>query len=528
MKSKHYTIYLSILSLTMDKNIIIPHINITVPTKTLISNSELKIIYPSKNGLIGPNGHGKTTLLKYIATRTIPIPKHIDIFIVDQELCFDNDKTIYEIVADANFKKTKIMAKLELIEHDETQFEKYNKLQQKLLDLETSKDESVIRKILFGLGFNHDEQDKPFKSFSGGWKMRVAIARGLYMKPHLLLLDEPTNHLDINAVIWLTNYLKTNWKNSLVIVSHDVNFLNQICNKIIHIENKQLNYYNGNYDGFKKTYNLNLIEKQKQWDKILKRKRELQNKSTKREIVEKFMTDNAHFEPLKIYKVKMIFNEPTFIKNPYVSLVDVSFGYDKLLFKNVNLQISNDTRICLCAGNGLGKTTLLQLISGQLDNYGGEIIKNPNLKIGYYNQHLTDILPSDKTPIEFLLQENKSLKIMDAQKYLGSIGLEGKLHTKKISIMSGGQKARIMMANIRAISPHILLLDEPTNHLDIETIDALIKGLNDFCGAVIIITHNIEVIERTNFKILHLKDCMLHEVEYDDYYYEVLESVEKF
>lgn len=510
------------------KDIYVADINISVPTKTLITNSELKLTYPSKSGLIAPNGHGKTTFLKYISTRIIPIPKQIDIFIVDQELNFDPNKTIYDIVSDANFKKIKLLEKLDRIESDPDQYEKYNKLQQKLSDLGTSKDEPTIRRILFGLGFEHNQQDKPFITFSGGWKMRVAIARGLYMQPHLLLLDEPTNHLDINAVIWLTDYLKTKWKKTLLIVSHDVNFLDQICNKIIHIENQKLNYYNGNYTSFKKTYNLHIVEKEKQWKKVLNKKKELQKKSTNKSIVEKFMKDNTHFEPLKIYKVKMIFSEPSVIKSPYISLENVTFGYDNVLFKDISLHIDAQTKVIIMGSNGVGKTSFLQLIAGLLDNYNGQINKSQNLIIGYYNQHLTDILPLDKTPVEYLLSENKHLTLMDAQKYLGSIGLEGKLHHKPISIMSGGQKSRIMLAHIRAMKPHVLLLDEPTNHLDIESIDALILAINNFNGAVIMITHNIEVIEKTDFKLLHLKDCTLKEVEYCDYYYEVLDSIKKF
>jgi ATP-binding cassette subfamily F protein 1 len=509
------------------KDIFVDNINISVPTKTLITSSELKLVYSSKYGCVSYNGFGKTTLLKAIANRTLPVPKHIDIFLVEQELNFDPNKTIYEIVSDANFKKTKLLKKINEIESDPEQFERYNKLQQKLLDLGTQKDEPIIRKILFGMGFAYDKQDRPYGSFSGGFRMRTAIARGLYMQPHLLLLDEPTNHLDILSVIWLTDYLKNKWKKTLLIVSHDVNFLDQICNKIIHIENQKLNYYNGNYTSFKKAYNLNIVEKEKQWLKVQKKKKELQKKNTKKEIVEKFMKDNAHFEPQKIYKVKMVFNEPSIVKDPYISLENITFGYDKILFKNINLRIYSQTKIIICGPNSIGKSSILQLIAGQLDNYTGTLTHTQNLKIGYFNQHLTEILPIDKTPVQFLLSEHKNLTKMDAQKYLGSVGLEGKLHNKEIENMSGGQKSRVMLAHIRAIEPHVLLLDEPTNSLDIESIDALITAINNFKGAVIMITHNIEVIEKTDFKLLHLNDQSLREVEYCDYYYGVLDSIEK-
>lgn len=509
------------------KDIILTNINISVPTKSLIVDSELKIIYGQRYALISPNGKGKTTLLNYINDRTLLIPKYIDIFMVCQELDFDHNKTIYEIVSDANFKKNKILEKLNEIESDPDQFEKYEKLQQKLKDLDHLKDESKIRKILYGLGFSHLEQDKTFSSFSGGWKMRCAIARGLFMQPHLLLLDEPTNHLDINSVIWLTEYLKK-WNKSLIIVSHDTYFINQICNKVIHIDNNKLNYYNGNYDTFTKLYDMHILELGKAWAKIQKRKKEMQNKSTKKEIVNKFLKDNAHLEPPKPYKVKIFFSDPPSLDCDYINLSDVTFGYNKTLFQNINLCVGSKDKYVIVGANGVGKTTLIQLIAGDIEGYSGEIIKKSNIKMGYYNQHLTDILPLDNSPIQFLQSVTKSLNVMDAQKYLGSIGLEGNLHNKPINNLSGGQKSRVLLASLRSLSPHILLLDEPTNHLDIESIEALIFAINNFNGAVIMITHNIDVIEKTNSRLLHMKDATLTEITYDDYCYEVLDEIEQF
>ncbi len=501
----------------MNKDIYISNINLSVPTKTLIKNSELKLIYGSKIGLVSKNGSGKSYLLKQIATRAIPIPKQIDIFMVDQELTFDKDRSIYDIVSDANYKKIKLLEKLDKID-SEVEFEKYNKLQNKLLNLDNGKDESIIRKILFGLGF--DNQDKLFSTFSGGWKMRVAIARGLYMQPHLLILDEPTNHLDLNATIWLIDYLKK-WNKTLLVVSHDTYFLDQICSQIIHLDQCQLNYYNGNYNSFKKAYQLNLVTKEKQWLKIQKQKKEMQKKNVKKDIIDKFMKDNRDFEPPKNYNVKITFGDLSIIKTPYISLENVSFGYDKLLFKNITMQIDNNTKIIVVGKNGVGKSSFLQLLAGQIKN--DKIKYSNNLKIGYYNQHLTDSLPLDKSPIEFLMQNN--ITVSEAQKYLGSIGLEGNLHHKKITSMSGGQKSRIMIANIRAMNAHVLLLDEITNHLDIETINALILAINRFNGAIIMITHNTEIIDKCDFKLLHLNDCTLSEVEYCDYYDEVLSSI---
>lgn len=504
------------------------NIDICVPNKTLIDNSELKIIHKHKYGLIGKNGSGKSTLLQYIQNN---FEKNMTIFLVGQEFNFDSNKCIYDIVSDANFKRIKLeeqINKLEpLIESDEVAFEAYGKLVHRLKDIGLEKDESIIRKILFGLGFDNNAQSQPFSSFSGGWRMRVALARGLYMQPQLLLLDEPTNHLDINSVIWLTDYLKTKWKKTLVIVSHDIHFINQICNKIMHIENKKLNYYNGNYTSFKHTYNQNNSELEKQWNKIQRRVKEMRNKSTKKDIVDKFIKDNAHFEPITPYKVNMKFYETDPIKSPYINLINITGGYGINLFQNINLCIGAGEKITIVGKNGVGKSTLLQLISGNKSvKFTGEFEKNPNVKIGYYNQHLTDILPLDKTPIEYLVQCNPQIDEFSSRKYLGSIGLEGQVHTRLLSTLSGGQKARVALALINSIKPHILLLDEPTNHLDIESIEAITLAINNFNGSVIMITHNIDIIESTKSKILKLENLDLIEVNFDDYYDDVLNEVE--
>lgn len=511
------------------KDIISLNIDIRVANKTLIENSELKIIHKQKYGLIGKNGCGKSTLLQYIMDN---FEKHTPIFIVSQELNFDADKSIYDIVADANFKRIRLeekIAKLEpRIESDEVAFEEYGKLIRKLKDIGLDKDESKIRKILFGLGFDISAQSYPFSFFSGGWRMRVALARGLYMQPQLLLLDEPTNHLDINSVIWLTEYLKTKWKKTLVIVSHDIHFINYICTKIIHIEDRKLNYYNGNYTSFKHGYNQHNIELEKQWNKIQRRVKEMRNKSTKKDIVDKFIKDNMHFKPIVPYKVNIRFYETDPIKSPYINLIDVTGGYGiNNLFQNINLCVESGEKITIVGKNGVGKSTLLQLISGNKSvSFSGEFEKNPNVIIGYYNQHLTDILPLDKTPIEYLVLSNPQIDDFSARKYLGSIGLEGQVHTRLLSTLSGGQKARVALALINSIKPHILLLDEPTNHLDIESIEAITLAINNFNGSVIMITHNIDIIECTKSKILKLEGFKLTEVDFDDYYDEVLNDVE--
>jgi len=520
------------------KDISIENISVTVPGKTLIQDTNLKIGNGRKYGLIGRNGIGKSIFLKHIVERIIPIQNNIDIFYVKQELEFDKDKTIFQIVLEANRKRNKLMNKIdklnELMENDSYEnnddiLNEYNKTMEQLHSIDFMKDESIIRKILFGLGFEHQEQDMKFSQFSGGWKMRVSLARGLYMKPTLLLLDEPTNHLDLNAVIWLTDYLVNVWRKTLIIVSHDSYFLNEICTDIIHLENKKLTYYKGNYDVFRKVYEQHIREYENKWSKIQKRIKEMKNKKISKADINKFLKQNREYEPSKQYKVNIMFPQAINIKWPALILSDIGFSYNenKKLFENINLSLYENDKITIVGKNGVGKSTFLQIIMGILEPNTGEMIKDTRVRIGYYNQHVSDVLPLERTPIEFLQSVNKNLSEKDARKILGSIGLKGEIHIQQIETLSGGQKSRVALSSLIVMNPDILLLDEATNHLDIESIDSLINAINKFNGAVIMITHNIDVIQKTNSLIYNLSDMKLTQIDFDNYYKIVLDEINK-
>lgn len=491
-------------------------ITVDVPGKRLINECDFTIIRGQKYGLVGKNGEGKSQLLHHITTL------FDDVFYVGQEFNYDKDKTIFHIVLDANQKRAKLLKRLEELNNmDDMDLEEYNKITDILKQNNYTKDESIIRKILYGLGFSLDQQNLSFSHFSGGWKMRVALARGLYMKPTLLLLDEPTNHLDLDALIWLSDYLSNVWKKTLIIVSHDVYFLN-MCTNIIHLENKTLTFYQGNYDNFTKQYALRLHEMTKKWNQAQKDIKSMRKKNVSKEKVDNFIKLNAHHEPPKPYVVKIKFKQPQH-NNIKLSLEDVSFGYDKLLFSNVNINLYNNDKITIVGANGCGKTSMLNIITGRLKPTNGVVKKEDYIKVGVFNQHSTDELPKDITPVSYLV--NKGLVEFDARKILGNVGLVGKLHLHQIGTLSGGQKARVALAELIVSNPDILLLDEVTNNLDIISISSLINTINNFEGIVIMISHNIDLIRKTNSYVYKLEKNQLLKIDFDDYYDDVLDKI---
>lgn len=419
------------------------------------------------------------------------------------------------------------------------QLEEYSELSQKLIQIGAEKDKGFLRKMLIGLGFNREEQDTPTKNFSGGWRMRISLARALYIQPSLLLLDEPTNHLDLNATIWLTDYLSSKWKNTLIIVSHDKNFLNEVSTDIIHLSQMKLTYYKGNYDTFINGYGNYLRNLEKEYIKIQKRIKEMKKKSVPKkedkELLQKSLTSKLQQISCclqKPYRVKFFNNyELDNLSPPIIQVKGLNFGYteDKLILYDIYLDITMGTRLAIVGKNGIGKSTLMKILLGEIkiDNKDAEeiIYMNNRLRISYYHQHSSDILPLDKTPIEYVHELDPKLEQQEIRKYLGSIGLEGKLHNKPMKIFSGGQKARVVFVTLYLNKPHIIFLDEPTNHLDIETINALIESINNFEGGVVMITHNIDLIERTDCELLELEDKKLYKTDIEEYQQDILEEI---
>ncbi|KAL4629641.1 hypothetical protein GN956_G17057 [Arapaima gigas] len=514
--------------------------SISAHGKELFVNADLLIVAGRRYGLVGPNGKGKTTLLKHIANRALSIPPNIDVLLCEQEVVADDTPAV-DAVLKADTRRLKLLEEERqlqcLLEKGEDSVtERLEKVYEELRAIGAAAAEAKARRILAGLSFTPEMQNRATKKFSGGWRMRVSLARALFMEPTLLMLDEPTNHLDLNAVIWLNNYLQS-WKKTLLIVSHDQSFLDDVCTDIIHLDNQKLFYYRGNYLTFKKMYVQKQKELQKQYEKQEKKLKELKaggkstkqaEKQTKEALTRKQQKgkkkgqeeESAEAPELlkrpKEYTVKFTFPNPPPLSPPILGLHSVDFGYEgqKLLFKNVDFGIDMESRVCIVGPNGVGKSTLLLLLTGKITPTRGEMRKNHRLKVGFFNQQYADQLNMEEMATEYL-QRNFNLPYQDSRKCLGRFGLESHAHTIQISKLSGNW------------SPTCWLQDEPTNNLDIESIDALSEAINEYKGAVIIVSHDARLITETQCQLWVVEDCTVNQIDgdFEDYKREVLEAL---
>jgi len=472
----------------------IPNFSISAAGKILFKDAVLNIAHGRRYGLVGPNGKGKSTLLKMIASRDLKLPPRIDFLYVEQEVVADDTPAVEAVLRadkvrwDLMEEERTLMAAVDAGDESEEKIDRLQVVIDELTNMGADSAEAKARRILFGLGFSVEMQTTPTKMFSGGWRMRISLARALFVEPTLLMLDEPTNHLDLNAVIWLDDYLQS-WKKTLFVVSHDQNFLNSVCQEILHIEDLKLISYKGNYDSFKKAERTRFEQQIKAYEKQEKRLRELKRggqskakaqdevkKNSKREVGARSQkkknqaiaagTETAEMAELikrpKEYEVKITFPEVNELSRPVIEVNRVHFRYspkNPVIFDEIDFGIDMDSRLCVVGPNGAGKSTLLKLLTGEITPTTGEVKRNPRLRMGIYNQHFVDRLPMNKTPVQHLRDRFEEETYQSVRNRLGKYGLEGHAHEVTMRDLSGGQKARVVFVDLSLSQPHILLLE---------------------------------------------------------------------
>ena len=489
----------------------ISNLTYRISGRLLLDSVSVSIPSGHRVGLVGKNGTGKSTLLKLIAKNLQPDAGDIsisglrnlgtDIGIVAQEAP-NGAMTPLDFTLAADLEREKLLKEVET----ETLAERISEIHARLSDISAYSAEARASSILHGLGFNQKEQGQPLSSFSGGWRMRVAIAAVLFSDPELLLLDEPTNHLDLESTIWLEAYLKA-FSKTLIVVSHDKGLLNRSVNGILHLEGQKLSFYRGAYNSFEKLRNQQLAGLASQ------AKKQALNRKKIEAFVERFRSKASKAKQAqsrlkaleRIVEQKIPSPEPETIfsfvnsdelPSPLIVFENVSLGYDRSspVLAHLNLRIDSGDKIGLLGRNGNGKSTLAKGIAGKLVQFSGEVSFSSKLRIGYFAQHQLDELEPELNAIEHLLQIDPEANSLKLRNRLGGVGLVQEKQTTKIKHLSGGEKARLTLAIIIYKDPHVLILDEPTNHLDIAARDALVSALNEFNGTVILISHDQELL----------------------------------
>jgi ATP-binding cassette subfamily F protein 3 len=490
-------------------------ITVRLGGRTILDGATASLPPGGRVGLIGRNGAGKSTLMRVVAGLLDPdggaaeMPRAARIGYIAQETPAGS-ATPFETVLAADVERARLLHEAE--ETDDAH--RLGDIHDRLNAIGAHAAPAKAARILVGLGFDEEMQQRPLDSFSGGWRMRVALAALLFSGPDLLLLDEPSNHLDLEATLWLENFLK-GYRATMLIVSHERDLLNNVADHILHLEQGKVTLYPGGYDAFEKQRAERLAQLESARANQAAQRARLQDyiarnsaRASTAKQAQSRVKALARMAPIAAVaedpSLSFDFPSPAELKPPLVQLDMAAVGYapGKPVLTRLDLRLDPDDRLALLGRNGNGKTTLARLLAAQLPAMEGEVRASGKLKVGYFTQYQVEELNGDETPLQHMARLMPQATPAAVRAQLGRFGFSGLKATMRVGDMSGGERARLALALITREAPHLLILDEPTNHLDVDAREALVQALNDYRGAVVLVSHDRHMLELTTDRLV--------------------------